>query len=673
MLLNGILLAGGILYTSIQAYKHRQQPEKKDHYRSAPPEVSKRKSRQLPDNIIQETDIATVEEWADRYFTISTAALGLAVAGIWIPPFAIISTITLTLLTIPIWKRACQGLVKQHRLKADAISLIVFPLLIVSGYLPAAAFGYWLYYLGLKFLAKAKKKSATQLTHIFNDQRSSVWIQKDDYEIEIGISELQLHDIVVVQAGGAIPVDGVIVNGMAAVDQRIMTGESQPAEKESGDSVLACTIVLSGKIWVKAEKTGQETSAAQIEQILTNSTDFAALAELRAEKMSDRLALPTLALGALALPIAGYVGALVVLDSPLVDNLCITGTLSVLSHLSVASRHNLLIKDGRALERLRQVNTVVFDKTGTLTQDQPRVGKIYQCCNNRYTEKDILIYAAAAEYKQTHPIAKAVQREVEEQQLSIPVIDESRYEIGYGVKVRSDIGMIRVGSAKFMVSENIFVPDEIKNIQKKSHQQGFSLLYVAVDNLLAGVIELHPCIRPEAKMVIQELKRRRLSLYIISGDHEEPTKALARQLGIEHYFAETLPENKADLIEQLQRQGRSVCFVGDGINDAVALKKTDVSVSLGGASTIAIDTAQIILMDSNLDKLIKLFDLSENLEENFKKSVLWDVVPNAVCIGGAFFFHLGIYGALAIYAAGLTGGVINGAWAFAARDRENNQ
>lgn len=664
-MLTGLFLAGGIVYSSIQAYKHRQQAEQE----KTPQPASSNIVRKQPEET-EETDIATVEEWSDRYFSLSTAGLGAAVAAIWIPPLGIAGAVTLAYLTIPIFRRSCQGIVKKRRVTADVVSLIIFPLLILSGYLVAAAFGYWLYYLGLKFLAKAKKNSAKQLTHIFNEQLGAVWIQKDGYEIEIRIDELRLSDIVVVQAGGMIPVDGVIVNGMAAVDQRMMTGESQPAEKESGDSVFACTVLLSGKIWVQAEKTGRETSAAQIEQILTNATDFAASAELRAEKMSDRLALPTLALGALALPVAGYTSALVVLDSPLIDNLYITGALSVLSHLSIASQYKLLIKDGRALERLTQVDTVIFDKTGTLTLDEYSVGNIYSC-NKQYTEKNILIYAAIAEYKQSHPIAKAVLQAVEEHQLDLPPIDDSRYEIGYGVRVRLESQTILVGSVRFMELENIPVPDDVETIQMKAGQQGCSLLYVAVDNMLAGVVELHPTVRPEAEPVVQHLKKRGLSLYIISGDHEEPTKALAEALGIDHYFAETLPENKADLIKQLQKQGRTVCFVGDGINDAVALQQADVSVSFGGASVIATDTAQIILMDNNLNNLITVFDLSERLKKNFKKSVLWDVLPNAVCIGGAFFFHLGIYGALAIYTVGLTGGVINGAWPFVEAAREN--
>ena len=682
-----LLIIGGAFYTSIQIYKKHQNKKKqidaeaketeaegketkKNHQIVSLPQhnktnegrfltdVNNQQSPQISENVTEETDIEDIEEWVDSYFTISTVALGSALAGIWIPPLGFVSTIILAFLTFPILQRSYEGLVKQHRIKADVIDLIVFPLMILSGYIPAAAFGYWLYYLGLKFMAKTKNRSANKLANIFNEQLRSVWIQRDGYEIEIAFEALQLGDIVVIQGGETIPVDGIIIDGIASIDQRMMTGESQPVEKSSGDSVFAFTIVLTGKIWVQVEKTGTETVAAQIDQILNQTTNFAGSIQLNAEKISDQLALPTLVLGALALPVAGYTSALVVLDTAIVDNLYITGTIGVLTHLTAASHHKLLIKDGRALERLRQVDTIVFDKTGTLTQEEPHVGKIYPC--DEHTEEEILIYAATAEYKQNHPIARAILQAAQKHQITLPTIDDTQYEIGYGVKVCLDNRMIRLGSARFMALENIFLSAEINTTQTDCHKQGYSLVYVAIDNQLAGMIELHPTIRPEAKQIISQLKQRNLSIYIISGDHEEPTKALAQELGIDHYFAETFPEDKADLIEQLKKQGKSICFIGDGINDAIALKKADVSVSLHGASTIATDTAQVILMDDSLNQLIKLFDLSESLEINFRNSVLWDVVPNVICIGGAFFLQLGVYGALAIYTIGLTGGVING-------------
>ena len=224
------------------------------------------------------------------------------------------------------------------------------------------------------------------------------------------------------------------------------------------------------------------------------------------------------------------------------------------------------------------------------------------------SENELLTFAAAAEllcplgYKQTHPIALAIRQEASNRELNLPSVHESEVEVGYGLKVRVDFRangekLIRIGSGRFMEMEGIGLPAGYEKMEEESHAQGHSLVYVAINDQLGGAIELVPTIRPEAKAIITSLRQRNISIVIISGDHEKPTQKLAEELGIDNYFAETLPENKASLIANLQEEGRKVCFVGDGINDGVALKKANVSISLRGASTVATDTAGIILMD----------------------------------------------------------------------------
>lgn len=665
MIVNGLFLLGGMGGGILTSVLVRKKYPKDFNYKQfipslpAPDKKIVKKEKQLPTKAaLQETDIASVEDWIDGHLTLSSLAMGATLIGIWIPPFSLLSIATLAYLTIPMIQRSYQGIVHQHRLKVDVVNLITLPLLIGSGYLPVAAFGYWLYYMGLKVMAKAKNSSQAQLTQIFQEGLSRVWVEKEGIEVEINIEDLSVGDIVVIQGGETIPVDGTITKGFASIDQKAMTGEAQPAEKEAGESVFAFTLMLTGKIWVRVEKAGNETVASQLQLLLNDTTNYAASVELRVENLSDKMTFPSLVLGALALPVAGYTSALVVLDSALIDHLNITGNLNVLSHLSSATQHRLLIKDGRALERLKSIDTIVFDKTGTLTQEIPHVGKIY--ADKSFTEKEVLVYAATAEYKQKHPVAKAILEAVKEQQLTLPSIDDTQYEIGYGVKVTLDGQTIRVGSGRFMALENIPVSSDFEILQDQSNQQGHSLVYVAVDQQLAGVVELFPTIRPEAKDIIKQLKARGISLVIISGDHEKPTKALAGELGIDHYFSQTMPQDKATIVSDLQDKGKSVCFIGDGINDTIALKRADVSISLNSGSSIAIDTAQVVLMDDSLEQLPKLFELSESLEKNFKKSLLWDIIPNMINIGGAYFFHLGIYGALGIYSIGLTGGVITG-------------
>jgi len=218
---------------------------------------------------------------------------------------------------------------------------------------------------------------------------------------------------------------------------------------------------------------------------------------------------------------------------------------------------------------------------------------------------------------------------------------------------------VSVGSERFMRMEGIALPATVTELHATVHHQGHSLVFVSINGELAGALELAPTIRPEAHHLIADLHARGKTLYIISGDQEEPTRHLATTLGIDHYFANTLPEHKATLIQQLQNNGKRVCFVGDGINDAIALKQADVSVSLRGASTIATDTAQIVLMDASLDQLRHLFDLTKAYEANMRANHIASMAPGMIVIGGVFLLHFGIIASIMLYNIGLVAGVAN--------------
>jgi Cu2+-exporting ATPase len=293
------------------------------------------------------------------------------------------------------------------------------------------------------------------------------------------------------------------------------------------------------------------------------------------------------------------------------------------------------------------VDTVLFDKTGTLTVEEPQVAAIHTVPG--FTDKAVLRYAAAAEHRQTHPIARAIIKEAAVRNIALPLIDNARYEVGYGIKVSMEEKVICVGSDRFMTLEGVAIPEAIQAQQRVCQAEGHSLVMVAVDQQLAGAIELQPTIRPEAKEIVDELHRRGLTIAIISGDQEGPTRKLAQTLGIEQYFANTLPENKAALVEQLQQAGHAVCFVGDGINDSVALKKANVSVSLRGATTVATDTAQIVLMDQSLQQLRALFTLADEFDVNLKTGFVCAILPAVINIGGIFFWHWGLYASFAVY------------------------
>ena len=377
----------------------------------------------------------------------------------------------------------------------------------------------------------------------------------------------------------------------------------------------------------------------------------------RGQKIADSFLPIEIGLGAMTLAVLGPSSALAVMWSGLGANMTVLGPISVLNYLQILSRNGILVKDGRVLESLRQVDTVVFDKTGTLTLEQPTVGKIH--CLGDSDEDTLLVYAAAAEYRQPHPIAKAIIDKAANKNLDLPDLDEANYELGYGIKVTIDGKVIRVGSDRFMSREGIELSEVAANIEAQAEEEGFSLIYVGINQQLAGILELHPTIRPEALEIINNIKKRGMKLYIISGDHEHPTKRMAKTLGIEHYFAEVLPENKAKLVKQLSEQGQFVCFIGDGINDAIALKSAQVSISLKGASTAATDTAQIIFMDGTLNHLEQLFELADEFENTMHTNFLSTIVPGVICIGGVYFLHFGIAMGMGLFYVGSAVGLSN--------------
>ena len=599
-----------------------------------------------------------VEKEVNQHLAISLSSLGLTIAGMYYPPLSVLSLPGLVYVYIPSFKDAYDSIFKERRLRMAIVDMLfISGILAVRLYFPAALMATALS-LGKKLLLKAEDHAQKRLFNVFSEIPRSIWILKEQTEIEIPFEALKMSDLVVVQAGERVPVDGTITAGHAQLDQRILTGESQPAEKGPGDQVFALTIVLSGRIYIKVEKTGEDTVAAQIGGILNSTADFRHSMQWQWMEFVDKTALPTLAAGVLTLPIVGPTGALTIMFSFAFGYVMrVVAPITLLTSLNLASQNSILIKDGRSLELLNQVDTIVFDKTGTLTQEQPTVSEIYAF--HGYSKNELLTYAAAAEYKQTHPIAKAILQKASQRGLILPEIEEAQYDIGYGLKVNIGQKLIRVGSTRFMELSGIAIPAEIREIQERSHEEGHSLVCVAINEQVSGAIELKPTIRPEAERIIKGLRERGMSMYIISGDHQKPTQKLAEELGIEHYFAETLPENKATLIEQLQAEGKCVCFVGDGINDSIALKKANVSISLRGASSIATDTAQIILMDESLNQLVQLFDIGKQFKINMKNSFWGAFLLNMAAVGGVFFLHSGLVTSMLLYYTGMTISVAN--------------
>jgi len=649
-----VILAGSLVASiGIRIYRSLKTPVEltPDEER-----VGEQDEESLPSTELVASD-AEEQEGLKRDLKVISGTLGFTVASaLFFPSLTVLSGLGMAYVSIPFYQKAYQSL-KKGKVDVFVVDSIAGPAMFLSGFYFLSSLTYWMYCVGQNLVFKTKDHSKKQLISIFSDLPNSVWLLKDGLEIEQSIENLQSGDIVVVNTGETIAIDGTVIEGIASVDQHILTGESQPTEKIVGDRVFASTIVLAGKLHIEVELSGQATVAAQIAELLNNTSERKVGVQTRGEIMADKAALPTIALSAVALPVVGASGALAVLASFIGADISILAPITTLNFLRIAAEKGILVKDGRALEKLSQVDTIVFDKTGTLTQEQPHVGHIYVF--NGYNENQVLSYAATAEYKQTHPIAKAILETAKQRDLNLTQVDNACYELGYGIKVYVGDDVICVGSLRFMDMENVQLSDEIQEMLHQAKELGHSLVLVGVNGRLVGAIELHATLRPEVPELIANLRKRNLSMYIISGDNEQPTQQLAKSCGIDHYFSEVLPEDKASLIEKLQNEGKTVCFVGDGINDSIALKTADVSISLTGASAIAKDTAQILLMSGNLKNLEQLFSLAKELESNLNTSFVAAIIPGVMIISGVFLLHTGIVSATVLYNCGLAVGVGN--------------
>lgn len=599
------------------------------------------------------------EHELNHYLGVSAAGLGItSLLALLHSPLIVVALPMSVYVNIPLIKKAYRQWTNQRHVGLAAVTSVYIGAELVLGFYFASMLANTLYLAAEKLLIRSRDSSRKHLINAFRQHPRMVWVVVDGSEVQVPFEAIKADDVVVVGAGEIIPVDGTILSGMASVDQRILTGESQPAEKHPDDNVLATTTVLAGKIYLRVQRAGSDTIASQLVDILNQTSEQHSMLQSRGEAFAEWTAKPSLVVTALAMPLMGPSCAFGLATVLSVDSVRFGAPIGMLNHLVIAAQQGILVKDGQALERLHTVDTIVFDKTGTLTMEQPTLSHIF--CYASLEAATVLAYAAAAEQRQTHPIAHAIMQAATEQGLELPPLEDASYQVGYGLKVRIHGQVVRVGSARFLQMEGIALPQAAHNHQQAGHEMGYSLVFVAVDTSLVGGLELHPTIRPEAREVVQQLRQRDITMYVISGDHELPTRQLARRLGIYHYYADTLPQDKASLIAGLQKRGRKVCFVGDGINDAIALQQADVSVSLKGASTAATDAAQIVLMDSNLHHLLAVLDMAGSLETNSRLNIASAMVPAAVCVGGVIFLHWGLLAAIMLYNLGLVLGLGSG-------------
>jgi Cu2+-exporting ATPase len=588
------------------------------------------------------SSLGLTEQEVDRNLLIAGTVIGVDVLGSLIfPPLRVLTVPLILFSSYSLFKITWLHLLRHRRPNVGFMVCLTILASIGTGYYGLAILTSLVNQLAFKLQFRIRDDSQHRLVRVFKQQPRFVYTLINGVELRVPFANIRRGDIVVVHTGETIPVDGIIMAGAASVDQHMLTGESQPVEKGSGDEVFAATVVLTGWLHIQSEKAGEETMVAQIGQILNKTISDKTDMQLRADMMADRTVIPTLLLSLATLPLLGPMAAAGIIAAHFGMRMSIVAPLVVLNYFRLLSHRQILVKDGRTFDLLRDIDTVVFDKTGTLTIHQPHVGRIYAW--EGASETEVLAWASAAEYKQTHPIALAIVEAATARQIAIPDISEAAYAVGYGLTVSIGTRQIKVGSHRFMQQAAIPMSPDVHAAEEDAHQQGHSLVLVACDTCIVGAIELVPTLRPEARQVIAGLRQRGIRhISIISGDREAPTRKLAHDLGVDQYFAETLPQNKAAIIDQLQQEGRSVCFVGDGINDAIALRKAHVSVSMRGASTVATDTAQVVLLDEGLEHLCQLFDFAQDFDRTMKTCFVLVLVPSLVGMSGVFVLGYGL-------------------------------
>ena len=577
----------------------------------------------------------------NREVLFTGASLAATIGGtLFYPPLRLLSLPGVLYSLFPIYRDAYQS-ARAGQIDVNVLYAATQSLIVGRGYLLPANLGAFYYFLSRKLLMMAENRVEVQLHEIFGQLPSTVHKLVDGAEVNCTLEQIVAGDLIAVYAGETIPVDGVVASGVATVDQQRLTGEAQPTEKTEGEIVYASTTVLDGTLYIQVTQAGAATAVAQIGALLAQARDAAADRQLWGKRLGDRLVLPLVTLGGLSIPLVGWDGAQAIIDSHPQRRMNISMALCALNHLGVAADAGILVKDGRALEALQHVDTVLFDKTGTLTLRAPSVAQIYPAPGMR--AEDVLRYAAAAEARQEHPIARALLDAAQAAHLTLPPIDASAYYVGQGLTVRMGEQQIRVGSQSFITLEGIPIPAEMQQQLTLIWEQGDTGILVAVDEQVIGLIELRATLRPEAAAVVQMVQQRGMHCYVLSDDHMGPTRRLAERLGIAHYVAGARPEEKASAITRLQAQGRTVCFIGDGINDAIAMQQADVAISLRRETSAATDTAHIVLMQADLQQLAALLALTGRYTRNRQATAGIFLAGSSIAIGGAWLAGFGLW------------------------------
>ncbi|HEY9800573.1 MAG TPA: heavy metal translocating P-type ATPase [Leptolyngbyaceae cyanobacterium] len=562
-----------------------------------------------------------------------------AMIGLPIPGFVIAGVVFMG--AIPVFKRAWEAIQQEQQLTIDFLDGLAISLHTLQGHYFAPSFMLGLVEGGEAVRDMTARGSERASLDLMSCLGKTTIVIRDGQEIEIETQDVVPGDHVLVYPGDQVPVDGIILTGTGILDQCKLTGESVPVTRREGEEVFASTLLVDGCLTILAERTGNNTRAGVIVNLMQAAPVHDTRVENYAATVANQFVLPTLLIaGGVGLASGNMNRAVALLTLDFGTGIRVSVPTTILSVLTYAARNGVLIRSGRAIEILASIDTVVFDKTGTLTIGHAGVNDI-DIMDNRFSKDDVLCLAATAEQGLTHPIAEAIVHNAKDRGLTLKECEEWEYKVGLGAVAKIDGIQIIVGSPRFMTQENVDL-EEYDRRYPDAKAGGQSLVYVAGDGRLIGVIRYSDPPREESKAVIKELKEMGINAYMLSGDVTRVAKAIAGNLGMnpDNIYAEAFPERKVEVVRNLHDSGKTVAFCGDGINDSAALAYADVSISFAGATDIARETADVVLMEDDLRGLIMAIKCARQAMDIIWQNTAIVAVPNLGALIFGIFFAL---------------------------------
>jgi heavy metal translocating P-type ATPase len=573
-------------------------------------------------------------EWAE---IIRVAFVGLAAAAVWFrlwEPFSHISVIGIAAALIggcPIFKEAFENIVERKMTMELSMTIALLAALAIGEFFTALVItGFVLAAEVLEGLTVGRGRRAIQ--DLLDFLPRTVAVRRNAEVVEIPSDQLQVGDTVIVKPGGRVPVDGVVLGGRSFVEQAAITGEAMPVEKAQGDVVYAGTINQSGALEIGAQKLGRDTTFGKI----IEAVERAEKSRAPIQKTADRLAgyLVYFALGAAVLTFIITRNVRSTISVVIVAGACgiAAGTpLAILGAIGRAARQGAIVKGGLYLEALAAVDTVLLDKTGTLTFGTPQIREVVSA--NGFTERQIIAAASIAERKSEHPLARAVVARATELAIPLADPDEFSYTPGKGIRVTYRGEEILVGSRPLMTQHHMTNTLPINGDRKGN--DGASEVYVARGGQILGSIRIADVLRPEAKNAVAAMRQMGLKTVLLSGDSQAVTSSVGRDLGVDDAVGELLPEQKAKWVSDLRGKGRKVAMIGDGINDAPALVEANVGIAMGSGTDVARESADVILIGSDLSKLVETLRLSRRCRGIIMQNFVGTLVVDSIGVGMA--------------------------------------